>query len=84
MFPSHDRSGGNNNGLEFEVADFGSGQFTIVGVCPNDVQVGDTYSTHRGCDQTKETCKDVFNNLDNYRGFPFNIDNLEMLSGPKV
>lgn len=75
---------GNNNGLEFEVSDFSSGIFKLHGVCPNDIETGDTYDVHRGCDQTPDTCKDVYSNYVNFRGFPFNIDNLEMISGPKA
>jgi len=74
---------GNNAGLEYEVKDFGSGRFEIIGVCPEDVQVGDTYSVYRGCDGLKSTCRDVFNNLVNHRGFPFNLDQLSLMSGPK-
>ena len=63
---------GNNNGLAIEVKDWvlSTKLFTIVRPMPFDVQVGDTYSVYRGCDKLKSTCKDVFSNLDNFRGFP--------------
>ncbi len=35
------------------------------------VQVGDTFEISKGCDKTKATCQTKFNNLNNFRGFPF-------------
>lgn len=62
---------GNNNGLSMDVKDYDgtNDQFTLAEPMPFTVQVGDTYSVYRGCDKTKSTCKDVFNNLVNFRGF---------------
>lgn len=34
------------------------------------IQVGDTALIYRGCDQTRPTCRDIFDNLVNHRGFP--------------
>jgi len=73
---------GNNTGRSYEIKDFASGVFTLQEPTLSPVQVGDGYTTHRGCDRTKATCKDVFSNLDNFRGFPFNIDEIELMSGP--
>ena len=73
---------GNNNGLSFEIFDFGSGVFTLVEPTPYDVEVGDTYSAIRGCDKLKATCI-AYGNYDNFRGFPFNISNSDLLAGPK-
>lgn len=36
-----------------------------------DLAVGDTVALYPGCDHLKETCKNKFNNLDNFGGFPF-------------
>lgn len=38
---------------------------------PRIIEVGTTYTITRGCDREWRTCKNVFNNLINYRGFPF-------------
>ena len=35
------------------------------------VQVGDTFTISPGCDKTLSTCRDNFNNVVNFRGFPF-------------
>lgn len=34
-------------------------------------QVGDTFTIYAGCDKTMATCKNKFNNLDNFSGTPF-------------
>ena len=64
---------GNNNGISMEVKDFVSstGEFTIYQKMPFDVQVGDNYMVFRGCDLLLSTCRDVFDNVDNFRGEPY-------------
>ena len=32
---------------------------------------GDVFTVYQGCDHTKATCQSKFNNLSNFRGFPF-------------
>lgn len=32
---------------------------------------GDTFTITKGCNKTMATCKNIFNNLQNFRGFPF-------------
>lgn len=39
-----------------------------------DINVGDVIYLYRGCDHTKESCADIFNNILNYKGFPFMPD----------
>lgn len=39
-----------------------------------DLKSGDTMYMFRGCDHTKETCADIFANIENYKGFPFMPD----------
>lgn len=34
-------------------------------------QIGDTFTIYPGCDLTKDTCLNKFNNLIHFRGFPF-------------
>jgi uncharacterized phage protein (TIGR02218 family) len=62
---------GNNNGLSMEVKDYTGtgGVFKTVSPMPFTVQVGDNYSAYRGCDKQKNTCKNTFDNLINFRGF---------------
>lgn len=62
---------GNNNGLSMEVKDFAGtgGVFELISPMPFTVQAGDTYSVYRGCDKIKETCRDTFDNIINFRGF---------------
>lgn len=62
---------GSNNGLVMEVKDFVSatGKFELVSPMPFTIQAGDTYSAYRGCDKVKSTCRDVFDNIVNFRGF---------------
>lgn len=38
---------------------------------PRTIETGTTYTITRGCDREWRTCKNVFGNLVNYRGFPF-------------
>lgn len=38
---------------------------------PRAIEVGTTYTITRGCNREWQTCKNVFNNLVNFRGFPF-------------
>lgn len=38
---------------------------------PFDIEAGDLLDAVRGCDKTKATCKDVFDNVVNFRGFSF-------------
>jgi uncharacterized phage protein (TIGR02218 family) len=32
---------------------------------------GDTFTVYQGCDHTPGTCSSKFNNLPNFRGFPY-------------
>jgi uncharacterized phage protein (TIGR02218 family) len=64
---------GNNNGYSMEVKkfDFQTEEFTLFLPMPYAIQVGDGYSVTYGCDKSKGTCKDRFNNIVNFRGEPF-------------
>jgi uncharacterized phage protein (TIGR02218 family) len=37
---------------------------------PEPIAAGDTFIVTAGCDKRFETCRDRFNNIVNYRGFP--------------
>jgi len=58
-------------GKTYDIADHASGdQFSLFLRSPFLLQVGDTFLAKTGCDKTLETCRDKFNNVLNFRGFP--------------
>lgn len=61
---------GNNDGLSMEVKEFLNGQVTLALPMPYAIAVSDSFDIIAACDKTRDTCKSVFNNLDNFRGFP--------------
>ena len=46
-------------------------QVTLSEPTIDDIEVGDTLNVYAGCDKTATTCKDTFNNIVNFQGFPF-------------
>jgi uncharacterized phage protein (TIGR02218 family) len=38
---------------------------------PSQPSTGDAFTVYQGCDHTPETCQSQFNNLANFRGFPY-------------
>lgn len=63
---------GANAGLSMEVKGFlnAGGQFEIQQAMPYDILAGDAFTVCSGCDKTRATCRDVFANTVNFRGFP--------------
>lgn len=61
---------GANDGLSQEVKAFSGGQFTFFLPFPYDVEIGDTYTVYAGCDKKLSTCRDKFDNVINFQGFP--------------
>lgn len=61
---------GENAQLKMEVKSFNATQFELHHAMPYPVQIGDTYQVYRGCDKALSTCKNVFNNVVNFRGEP--------------
>jgi uncharacterized phage protein (TIGR02218 family) len=66
---------GSNNNDKYEIK-----QYTVAGSTRTvnlflpttyPIQVGDTFSISAGCDKTLTTCKNKFNNVINFGGFPF-------------
>lgn len=47
------------------------GIFQLATPMPRLIEVGTTFKAVRGCDRSWETCKNVYGNLINFRGFPF-------------
>lgn len=69
-----DWTSGNNDAYKMEVkaytVDGSDGVFELQLPMPRNIQIGDTFRATRGCDRTFSTCKNVFNNVENFRGFP--------------
>ncbi len=62
---------GLNNGLKMEVKSLSGSTVVLNLPMPYTIQAGDSYSVYSGCDKLLETCRDVFNNVVNFRGFPY-------------
>jgi len=62
---------GVNNGVTRSIKSYTPGVFNLslplFQACTN----GDTFTAYLGCDKTQATCTTKFNNLVNFRGFPF-------------
>lgn len=64
-------TGGANNGISRTVKVYSLGVFTLMfplGVVP---APGDTFTAYPGCDKQQSTCQTKFNNVANFRGFPY-------------
>ena len=62
---------GDNRGITREIRSYAvSGEVRLYLPYANAVTVGDAYSVVRGDDKRHQTCKDTFDNLDNFGGFP--------------
>ncbi len=73
---------GNNNGLKMEVQSMVGLVVALSLPMPYTIQIGDTFSVYAGCDKLPETCLNVFNNIVNFRGFPFIPGNDRALQYP--
>lgn len=64
---------GSNTGLSREVKEytFISSELEVIIAFPFNIEVGDEYIVIAGCDKTFLSCKDKFNNLINFGGFPY-------------
>jgi len=62
---------GANAGLGMEVQIFVSGSFELALNMPGTIAIGDTFTVVPGCRKRRtEDCKNKFNNVINFRGFP--------------
>lgn len=73
---------GANNGLSREVKDYASNEITCELAFPFQIQAGDAYEMFRGCDKTLATCRDVYNNVVNFRGEPYIPNTDKQIEGP--
>ncbi|MDR3407933.1 MAG: DUF2163 domain-containing protein, partial [Methylovirgula sp.] len=62
---------GVNAGVSANVKSASSTALTLAYPLLNAPAVGDTFTAYQGCDHSMATCKAKFNNLANFRGFPF-------------
>jgi len=60
---------GANAGFKTEPSGYTSGQFFLYEKTPNAIAIGDTFTAIRGCNKDTD-CKQVFDNMVNYQGFP--------------
>jgi uncharacterized phage protein (TIGR02218 family) len=61
---------GDSSGYLMEVKSSTVGTVTLQQRMPFGVAVGDTYSLVQGCDGQFSTCKDTYDNVVNFQGFP--------------
>ena len=76
---------GDNNGLSMEIRSISGSPLDTIHLAlpmPFDVAVSDGYSAYRGCDKRASTCEDDFNNIVNFRGYPFLPGNDEIYRYP--
>jgi uncharacterized phage protein (TIGR02218 family) len=71
---------GLNNNLEMEVKSWGGGILSLQLPMNYTINIGDTFLLIAGCDKTKKTCKDIFNNVINFRGEP-DMPGMDFLQG---
>jgi uncharacterized phage protein (TIGR02218 family) len=65
-------SSGINNGVSATVKAVNPGiGFVLSYPLANAPATGDTFTIYQGCDHTQNTCQFKFNNLVNFRGFPY-------------
>src|SRR5579872_2004160 len=62
---------GANNGRKMEIGTYSTGGiFTLYLPMVSTIAIGDTYSLQPGCDKSFATCKNRYNNVNNFRGEP--------------
>ena len=59
------------------------GRFVLQNPMSRAIEAGTTYEVIRGCDRTVDTCRNVYGNVVNFRGFPF-VPGIEKAYGKKT
>lgn len=72
---------GANTGATATIKAAGSGWLQLAYPLPNVPGVGDIFSAAYGCDHTMATCQSRFNNLKQFRGFPY-VPPPQIMTGP--
>lgn len=64
---------GANNGLNMEVKSYTAASGTVVLqlLMPYTIAAADAFTVYAGCDKALATCRDLFNNVVNFRGEPY-------------
>lgn len=65
---------GDNNGVSRGIKTYTNGSpssFSLIPPLPFAVAIADTFTVYPGCDKTMTTCQQKFDNLENFRGYPF-------------
>lgn len=73
---------GANNGLEMEVFSFDGMTAILLLSMPFDIAEGDTFTIKAGCDHSRKTCRDRFNNVLNFQGEPDVPVSDDVIKGP--
>jgi uncharacterized phage protein (TIGR02218 family) len=64
-------TGGKNKGQFSTIRTYVNGEVILFKPFVEEVQVGDTFDMLCGCDKTLRMCRDVYGNLEHFRGCPF-------------
>lgn len=64
-------SSGANSGISRTIKRYVRGVVTLALPLLTAPALGDTFTAYAGCDKQKSTCQAKFNNLNNFRGYPF-------------
>jgi uncharacterized phage protein (TIGR02218 family) len=62
---------GDNAGYSMDVRHYNNKHFSLNRPMPYNITDGDTFTAVRGDDHTFKTCRDVFHNIQRFRGFHF-------------
>lgn len=69
---------GVNNGISRSVKQYILGSpntLALLSPLPNTPGIGDTFTAYQGCNKSQTTCVNKFNNVANFRGFPYIPEN---------
>lgn len=72
---------GVNTGANLTIKSAGEGRLVLSYPLPYPPATGDAFVATYGCDRTMGTCKDRFNNLCKFRGFPY-VPPPQIVTGP--
>lgn len=72
---------GANTGVDATIKTVSNGALILAYPLPNAPATGDTFVAAYGCDRTMSTCQSRFNNLSQFRGFPF-VPPPQIMTGP--
>lgn len=62
---------GKNNNVRMSIKKYAKGVFYLTRSTPYEPAPTDMFYVYAGCDKILKTCRDKYNNANNFRGFPF-------------